>query len=259
MFGNSHEMSRSPDLPEGASCPCPGFCPEPGPGTLGFAPCLSLMPSVGPPLLPFVEPKNGTTRTTPRVTSRLELKMGNCNPGAAVRAVRAVSSRSRAGNSDSTSPARPVPAVAGRARGGERQLGAGQRGPGWSSPARVMLGGAVSHRVRIATPAPRQDPSLAAFREQETGAGAGGRAAGGAASGAARSGAGRRAGGLKWPRWAAGVGSAMRQGLTPPQKACWERGRQNCTGRTGAAGGSAPPAAPGAGHSSGESLKMPFV
>lgn len=82
----------------------------------------------------------------------------------------------------------------------------------------------------------------------------GGEGPGGAASGAALSGEGRRACGLKWPRSAAGVGSAMRQGLTPPKgmlgKGKAKLHRENLCGGGGqrrAAAGSAPPAGPGAG------------
>lgn len=112
--------------------------------------------------------------------------------------------------------------------GGEYQLGDAQVGPSWSSPAGVMLGGAMSHRMDVATPAPRQDLSPAALESKKPALGLGGgrrRTAGGAASGAAVSGEGRRACGLKWPRSAAGVGSAMRQGLTPPPKGMLGKGK----------------------------------
>lgn len=188
---------------------------------------------------------------TSKVTS---LKMENCSPRAAPRAV---SSRGPAGNSDSTFPSSPAPAVArgDREVGGEHQLGAGQGPPGWSSPGR---GDALPCPVtppghRHASPEAGSVPGR--FRESESGGGSwGAKGRGGAASGAALSGEGRRACGLKWPRSAAGVGSAMRQGLTPPKgmlgKGKAKLHRENLCGGGGqrrAAAGSAPPAGPGAG------------
>lgn len=104
---------------------------------------------------------------TSKVTS---LKMENCSPRAAPRAV---SSRGPAGNSDSTFPSSPAPAVArgDTEVGGEHQLGAGQGPPGWSSPGR---GDALPCPVtppghRHASPEAGSVPGR--FRESESGGG----------------------------------------------------------------------------------------
>lgn len=101
--------------------------------------------------------------------------------------------------------------------------GAGMAGgPGWSSPDRADAPRSVSHGVGTAAPAAGRDLCPAPLESQTRGRG------------------GPASGGLKWPRSAAGVGCAMRQGLTPPN-GMLGKGEAIGTGRGGrAAAGSAP-------------------
>lgn len=220
MLGNSRETSRSPDLPEGAICPCPGFCPEQGPGSLGFAPLPSLRRSVGTVLLSFVKRNRKPRMTqTSKATSRLKRKMENCRPRAAPRAV---SSRGQGGNSDSMFPSCLVSAVARQVRG--RALA-----QGWPGGTRLVQPGHGNawpcHITRCgqhhASPKAGSVPSC--FGEQEHGPGAGG-----------------RQGASLWAKIAlqgCGCGLCHVARGNPPQRACWEWEGESALGGWGGRGG----------------------